>query len=74
MKGARAVLTRAGLEFSERALVGDPAPCIIKAAEGGRFDLVIMGSQGRNALKSLLLGSVTSKVLSRCKVPVMVVR
>jgi nucleotide-binding universal stress UspA family protein len=74
MKAARAVLKRARVAFDEEALVGDPAEVIIRTAERGRFDLVVMGSQGRNALKALLLGSVAAKVLSRCKVPVMVVR
>ena len=74
MKGARAVLKRAGVDFSEKPVVGEPAPSIVKAAEGGKFDLVVMGSQGRTALKTLLLGSVATKVLSQCRVPVMVVR
>lgn len=74
MRGARAVLRRAKLAFEETMLVGDPAASIVKTAQAGKFDLVIMGSQGRGALKAALLGSVAVKVLSQCAVPVMVVR
>ena len=43
------------------------------AAEGG-FDLVMMGSHGHGALGNLVMGSVATQVLARCKVPVLLVR
>jgi nucleotide-binding universal stress UspA family protein len=33
-----------------------------------------MGSHGRGALGNLVVGSVTTKVLASCKVPVLIVR
>jgi nucleotide-binding universal stress UspA family protein len=42
-------------------------------AAHGKFDLVLMGSHGRSALKNVLLGSVTAGVLSESAVPVLVV-
>ena len=33
-----------------------------------------MGSHGHGALSSLVMGSVTTKVLAHCKVPVLLVR
>lgn len=74
MKGARTALRRAKVEFTEKQLVGEPAPTIVKAAESGKFDLLVLGSQGRSALKTLMVGSVATKVLSQCSVPVMLVR
>lgn len=71
---ARAMLKRAKVAFEEHMLVGDPAPTILKFAKSNRCDLIIMGSHGRSALKSLFLGSVTSKVLGGCSVPLTIVR
>ena len=52
----------------------DAGPAIVKAAKAGKFDLVVMGSHGRTALASALLGSVAAKVLSHSTVPVLIVR
>ncbi|MBW8310900.1 MAG: universal stress protein [Rhizobium sp.] len=74
LKPSRAALKRAGVAFGEKTTVGDPAESITRAAKAGKFDLVIMGSHGRTALSSVLLGSVANKVLSQSTVPVLVVR
>jgi len=74
LRQARSVLAKAGIAWRERMLVGDPAALIAKTAKQERCDLIVMGSHGRGALKSLLLGSVVSKVLAQSKVPVLVVR
>ena len=73
LKSARQRLKRAGLPFDEAHVAGNAAHCIARKAEQGKYDLVLMGSHGRSALKSALLGSVTARVLSACKVPVLVV-
>ncbi|GGA83640.1 universal stress protein [Arenimonas soli] len=74
MKAARTALKRAKLAFSEKQVVDDAGPAIVKAAKAGKFDLVVMGSHGRTALASALLGSVAAKVLSHSTVPVLIVR
>jgi nucleotide-binding universal stress UspA family protein len=47
---------------------------ILKAARTKKCDLIVMGSHGRGALGSLVLGSETAKVLSHSKTPVLVCR
>jgi nucleotide-binding universal stress UspA family protein len=47
---------------------------IIKTAERLQCDLIVMAARGRGAMKSALLGSQTSHVLSLAHVPVLVVR
>lgn len=74
LKGARMSLRRAKLAFDEKTVVDDAAPAIIKAAKAGKYELVVMGSQGRTALGTVFLGSVAQKVLSQSNVPVLVVR
>jgi nucleotide-binding universal stress UspA family protein len=47
---------------------------IVATARRGKCDLIMMASHGRRGISSVLLGSVTSKVLIHTKVPVLVVR
>lgn len=57
-----------------QALVGQPAEVIARTADRGGFDLVVMGSHGHGALTNMVLGSVTSGVLARSRVPLLIVR
>ena len=63
-----------GWRHDTAALKGDPAQCIAQKATEGRYDLIVMGSHGHSAIGSLLLGSVTQRVLASCRVPVLIVR
>lgn len=74
LKPAARVLEKAGYAFDEHMLVGDAGSKIVQFAHKGRYDLIVMGSHGRSALKSLFLGSVAIKALSNSQVPVLVVR
>ena len=74
LKGAKPVLSRAGVAFTEKVLVGDPAPTILKFIKSSKCDLLVMGSRGLGAFKNLVLGSVATKILSMCDVPVTIVR
>ncbi len=67
-------LTRHGLKVKSLAKVGNAGEVIGKTAESGKFDLVMMGSRGHGALGSLVMGSVATKVLANCEVPVLLVR
>jgi nucleotide-binding universal stress UspA family protein len=54
--------------------IGHPADEISAFAQKGGFDLVVMGSHGHGLLANLVLGSVATKVLAACTVPVLLVR
>ena len=62
------------LRASFLSKIGPSAATIAEAADHGRFDILMMGSHGHGALASMVLGSVTAKVLGLCKVPVLIVR
>ncbi|MGI9151842.1 MAG: universal stress protein, partial [Limnohabitans sp.] len=47
---------------------------IVKTANSGKFDMVVIGSKGRSGLADFLLGSVTQKVVTAAKPPVVVVK
>jgi nucleotide-binding universal stress UspA family protein len=67
-------LTRRGLPHTVAKRVGEPAPMIVKAAREGAFDMIAMGTQGHTALATLMLGSVSAKVLAESAVPVLLLR
>jgi len=49
-----------------------PYQAIIAAAKDRGCDLIVMSSHGRSGLSAVLLGSVTNKVLTHTKSPVLV--
>ena len=51
-----------------------PYQAIIDTATRQRCDLIAMASHGRRGVAALVLGSVTSKVLTHSRVPVLVYR
>jgi nucleotide-binding universal stress UspA family protein len=60
-----------------RTLMSSPATAyqgIVAAAKKQRCDVIFMASHGRGELRTLLLGSVTQKVLAHSKKPVLVYR
>lgn len=54
--------------------VGNAADVIAATAKEGQYELVMMGSHGNSPLASLVMGSVTSRVLAHCATPVLIVR
>jgi nucleotide-binding universal stress UspA family protein len=51
-----------------------PADGILRAAEDGEADLIVVGSRGRGTFANLLLGSTADRVIRFAKVPVLVAR
>ena len=50
------------------------ADTIAALAAKGKYDLLMMGSHGHGSFKSLLMGSVATKVLSHTHIPVLLIR
>lgn len=67
-------LLRHGIDAKSSWKTGHAGETIAKFADGGKFDLLIMGSHGHGTLVNLVMGSVATEVLAHCKVPVLLVR
>jgi nucleotide-binding universal stress UspA family protein len=63
----------AGVSVGTRLSREQVRPALIHQVEDGAHDLVVMGSRGRGALRSALLGSVSHYVLHHSPVPVLIV-
>ncbi len=70
----RAFFAQQGIEAEYTHTVGHVAESIAGLAKEGRFDLVVMGSHGHGEVLNLVLGSVATRVLAHCEVPMLLVR
>ncbi len=53
---------------------GKPADIIVDFAQDEGMDIVIMCTHGRSGISRWIFGSVTQKVLQKCRVPVLVIK
>jgi nucleotide-binding universal stress UspA family protein len=63
-----------GVTIEGHAFMGPAAEEILRLADSGRYDLIVMGTHGRTGIRRLMLGSVAEKVLRRASIPVLTVR
>jgi nucleotide-binding universal stress UspA family protein len=62
------ILTTCSLE------IGFPSEKIVEISQNNNCDLIVIGSRGLGAIKSIVVGSVSSYVVHHARCPVMVVR
>jgi nucleotide-binding universal stress UspA family protein len=70
----RAFFDQLGIKARFVHTIGHVAESIAELAEEGKFDLLVMGSRGQSDIANLVLGSVATKVLAKCSVPVLLIR
>ena len=72
---AKSLIATSGVNCKYATATSDaPWEVIISSARSEACDLIFMASHGRSGLAGLLIGSQTQKVLTHCKVPVLVCR
>lgn len=71
---AEATLREAGFSTEGRVLVGDPREVLVQVAQSERADVLVVGSRGRTGITKLMLGSVSSHVVTHAPCTVLVVK
>jgi nucleotide-binding universal stress UspA family protein len=74
VSGAERRLRECGFSTEGRVLTGDPREALTQEARDQGADLVVMGSQGRTGIAKLMLGSVSSHVVTHAPCSVLVVK
>ncbi|MGD2097159.1 MAG: universal stress protein [Desulfobacterales bacterium] len=54
--------------------IGNPVEEILQEVDNNDYDLVVMGAHGHGVLSDAVMGSVSRRVVRRCKLPVLIVR
>ena len=63
-----------GFKITARIEFGIPLKEILKAEQEEDISIIIIGSHGKSNVAEMLLGSVSEKVVRKCKKPVLVVK
>jgi nucleotide-binding universal stress UspA family protein len=74
LAAVKAYAERHGVDIDTALMRGQPSRAIVKRAEDGAFDLIIIGSHGRDSVADIILGSTAEKVVERSPASVLVVR
>lgn len=76
LEKAKGIAREKGVEADTKLTrtFGNPAQEILKAAEEGRYDLIVIGAKGHSLLRNLMIGSVADTVVHNAQCPVVVVR
>ena len=74
MRSACELLDKAGIGYTGHHEVGKVAEIITGLAKSLQCDQIVMGTHGRGALKELLMGSITLKVVQLSEIPVLLVK
>ena len=71
---ARGLAGARGVRFDARIVSGHAADQLIRSAQTGGHDLVVLGHTGHSRLHHLLLGSTADRVVEHAPCPVLVTR
>lgn len=69
----QAVEARLGAAVERRVVFGDPVEKLVEVARAERAELLVLGSRGRGALASAVLGSVSTAAAAAAPCPVVIV-
>lgn len=65
---------KAGAAFKYKTGGGHTGSEIVKHAEKGKYDMIIIGARGLGGAKETFLGSTSNYVMHKTKIPVLVVK
>ncbi|OPX87146.1 MAG: Stress response protein NhaX [Pelotomaculum sp. PtaB.Bin104] len=74
LKSAAEKVAQEGIEVNTEILYGTPGEAIAQYAKDKNVNLIVIGSNNRNAIGRMFLGSVSNYVVHHAQRPVLVIR
>jgi len=74
LQSARVLLDEAGVPYAPAVLIGQVAETIARYALENSCEQIVMGTRGLGAVRSVLMGSVATRVLGLTELPVTLVK
>lgn len=74
LDGAVSLAKKQGVACRGQVLKGDAETEILRCVEREKMDLIVMGAYGHTRMREFVLGSTTSHVIRKAKVPVLLTR
>ncbi len=71
---AKKLLMQSGWDATCKRLDGVPGDVIESYAETEGMNMMVMGAYGRSRIRQLIIGSTTTELMLRCKIPVLLFR
>lgn len=68
------LLDKHEVKYSIKMEHGIPNKTVVKVANTGDYQAVVLGTRGLNSLQEMVLGSVSHKVAKRADIPVIIVK
>jgi nucleotide-binding universal stress UspA family protein len=67
-------ISAVGVEVEKRLVEGHVVQQIVRVANEGNFDLIVIGARGISHIREMLLGSVTDGVMHHARCAVLVIK
>lgn len=74
LEKTRSTLEDYGLDYDQIIVRGNPKEELVKHANSGKYDIVILSNRKAESQKKFVLGSVSHKVAKRAAIPVLIVK
>jgi nucleotide-binding universal stress UspA family protein len=65
---------RAGASFKYKTEGGHTGSEIVKFAQRGKYDMIVIGARGMGGVREAFLGSTSNYVMHKTKIPVLIVK
>ena len=74
VEAAAGTLKKANVSNDVHVEIGHPAQMIVETAKKYHCEMIVMGTRGTGAIRSIAVGSVANKVVHLAEVPVLLVK
>ncbi len=74
LESTRNALEEYGIKYDEIIVRGNPKEQLVKEANSGKYEIIVLSNRRSEEKKKFVLGSVSHKVAKRASIPVLIVK